>query len=359
MPKKKRRRRKLPNGKGSISEIKKGNRYKPFILRSPAITMPDGTVRRSIIDSFETYEEAYQAAMVGKYEVNNKTTFHDLFMQYKESNKWKNISDNSKLRHEANIKKWDALIYKPINEVSYFELQSQMDIIEENGYLDQNGNAKEYSWDSLNKTKSTLSLIYEQGIKNQLVTVNLARKITIETPNTSKGTKAFPMSFIKHCFNMVDKVPDARKLLVNIYTGLRPIEMRNLKKENINFIKNYISGMGAKTEAGINRKIVIHPKIKRMLFDLYKETDDYIMGKEMTPREFRETFFKPLIKELGFEEDRTPYACRKTLAYLMNHFSVDKEVMKRTMGHESFETTSTYYLEEDLEKSIEEFTKIG
>ena len=46
-------------------------------------------------------------------------------------------------------------------------------------------------------------------------------------------------------------------------------------------------------------------------------------------------------------------------AFLLNHYGVDKEVIKQIMGHAKYETTSDNYIVEDIVRSISEFNKIA
>lgn len=358
MPRKKRR-RKLPNGKGSITEIRSGNRYNRFQLRKPAILLPNGIYKRELVGYFETYDEAYEVAMTGNYSVTDKTTLYELFEQVKSTNKFKKVTLKTQEDHERNIKKWGDLIYRPIKDISYFELQEIMDEFEENGYEDhQTGEQKYYTKRTLQKIKSPLVMSYEQAIKNELLTVNLASKITIETQSVKSGTIHLPIEFVDYCFTKIKEIPDVRKLLLNIYTGLRPVEMRNLRKSHFNFETNTINGMGSKTDAGENKTVVLHPKIRKIAKELYLETDDYIMGKKMSSSYFQKYFFDKIMEQLEFKEERTPYTCRKTFAYLMNHYDVDKEVIKNMMGHASYSTSSDYYIPNDLVKAENELLKI-
>ena len=44
--------------------------------------------------------------------------------------------------------------------------------------------------------------------------------------------------------------------------------MRNLRKSHFNFETNTINGMGSKTDAGENKTVVLHPKIRRIAKEL-------------------------------------------------------------------------------------------
>lgn len=68
--------------------------------------------------------------------------------------------------------------------------------------------------------------------------------------------------------NKLKKITDLT--LIMLYSGMRSGEIRTIKKENIFLDKNYMIG-GIKTDAGINRIIPIHPKIKELIIFYYNE----------------------------------------------------------------------------------------
>ena len=62
-------------------------------------------------------------------------------------------------------------------------------------------------------------------------------------------------------------------LLYQCYSGWRPQEIGLLKLENVNLQKGEIIG-GMKTNAGTNRVVPIHPKVKNIVVNRYKEAQE-------------------------------------------------------------------------------------
>lgn len=82
-------------------------------------------------------------------------------------------------------------------------------------------------------------------------------------------------------------------MLILLYSGMRTGEIRQLRTENIFLEQNYIIG-GIKTEAGIDRIIPIHPKIKDLIIKYY-ESDKPFLFYNNRNKEFSEDFFKKKI----------------------------------------------------------------
>lgn len=240
--------------------------------------------------------------------------------------------------------------------------QEKLDQIENEGYIVENKSSIEerfYSKSSVSKMKNAVIKTFQQAMKNGIVSTNIGEMLEYIAIDGDNASDPFSLEQLSMIEELAQKYKFAKIIYVNIYFGLRPQEMCNLKKEHVFFDKGYIQGMGIKTSAGRNRKIPIHPKIESHLKDLYFSTDDYIVGKFMTYNEYRKDIFLPILDKLNVKEGYTPYACRKTFAFLMNRYNVDKESIKQVMGHLNYGTTSDNYINEDIVKTINEFKKIA
>lgn len=352
----KKRRRRLPKGVGSIVELK-GNRYKPFWARRSSITLPDGSTYRESVGFFETYEEALKA-LTNPYKFKvESVTFQDIFNLVIESNSFKSMVHNTQQRYTSNFAKLGNLRSEAIQGVTKSMLQAKIDEIEREGY-ERNGKRVCYSKDSMDKIISSLSIVYEYAVDEHIVPTNLTKNITTVAKEKDKSFKNFTLEEIDLLFENSDK-KEVKIILVNIFFGLRPIELVNFEKEHCYFDKGIIQGMGGKTNTGRKRSVIIHPKIKSILVDLYNDTEKYIVGEKMSTKVYRERIFKDTLANLGILYDRTPYVCRDTFAYLMNHFNVDKETIKNMMGHRKYSTSSDNYIDFDAEKAKREFKKIA
>lgn len=360
MPKKKRRKR-LPNGLGTICKMKDG-RYKPYVARKAAITLPDGTVKRELIGTYATYEEAYQALIDPTVHVANATTLMDLFEIFKGTNEFKSLSQSTQSRYNTDIKKLSDICYTDIQKLRYQDLQKVIDKLENDGYQARvNGKlvTKKYSQDVLKKTVVLISKLYTIAVKNEIVNTNLAELIEISTKKNKKTFNIFTDLEIEKMFNNLDKHPMIRPILLAIFTGLRPIELVALEKTHYDRINHTLFGMGAKTEAGRSKVVVLHPRVYDIVEYLYKNSMKYLIhidNEKLTTQRYRRQF-KQALEALDIPV-RNPYSTRDTCAALMNRYNVDKETIKNQMGHVSYSTTSDNYIPIDLDKNLHEIAKI-
>lgn len=360
MPKKKRRKR-LPNGLGTICKMKDG-RYKPYVARKAAITLPDGTVKRDLVGTYATYEEAYQALIDPTVHVANATTLMDLFEIFKNTNEFKSLSESTQSRYKTDIKKLTDICYTDIQKLRYQDLQKVIDKLETDGYQARvNGKIvnKKYSQDVIKKTIVLISKLYTIAVKNEIVSTNLAELIEISTKKKKKNFNIFTDIEIEKMFNNLDKHPMIRPILLAIFTGLRPIELVALEKSHYDRKNHTLTGMGAKTEAGISKIVVLHPRIYEIVEYLYKNSMKYLINidnEKLTTQRYRRQF-KQALEVLNIPV-RNPYSTRDTCAALMNRYNVDKETIKNQMGHVSYSTTSDNYIPVDLDKNLHEIEKI-
>lgn len=358
---KKKRRKRLPNGLGSIYKLS-GNRYRPFLARKSAITLPDGSTFREPVGTFETYEEAYQALIDPTVKVSNATTLMDLFEIFKNTNEFKSLSQSTQSRYNTDIKKLTDICYTDIQKLRYQDLQKVIDKLETDGYQARvNGKliTKKYSQDVIKKTIVLISKLYTIAVKNEIVNTNLAELLEISTKKSKKEFNIFTDLEIEKMFNNLDKHSMVRPILLAIFTGLRPIELVALEKAHYDRKNHTLYGMGAKTEAGRNKVVVLHPRVYDIVEYLYKNSMKYLIhinNEKLTTQRYRRQF-KQALEALDIPV-RNPYATRDTCAALMNRYNVDKETIKHQMGHVSYSTTSDNYIPIDLDKNLHEIEKI-
>ena len=127
---------------------------------------------------------------------------------------------------------------------------------------------------------------------------------------------------------------------------MRSGEIRTIKKENIFLTENYMIG-GIKTEAGIDRIIPIHPKIKDLIEFYFKEYPDksYLFSTERGNSPFSEaTFLREyynLRNTLNFKHNR--HATRHTFITALQKIGISESKLKRIVGHSSKDVTERIY----------------
>jgi integrase len=360
--------KKIPTGMGTITKLS-GKRDKKYWARLPAYYDEKGKRHRPSAGTYKTYGEAYQALKRGQSRDKINTTLYQCYKKYTEGKKYEKLSQNTKEEYDRNVLKFKPLIYKPIKLITYQDLQDKMDELIEDGYEVQKGGetiTKQYKPSTLRKINAAITAAYDVAINDGILEVNYGHRLTRITKEKAYKFPSLDLEFVDELKKKLDNNSildynlrhDVMRLLVNIYTGLRPGEMVKLKKENINFEGGYIEGVGIKTEAGRARKVPILPTIKPYLEELLS-ISDYVLGKKYSTGKYRDTFFYPLMEKLNYKKPYVVYSCRHTFADILSIHKIDKEVIKQIMGHTSYSTTSDFYISENIDFSIEEIkTKI-
>lgn len=148
----------------------------------------------------------------------------------------------------------------------------------------------------------------------------------------------------------------AKIILCMCATGFRPSEFLALTRDSYNPATNQLRG-GAKTEAGRNRIVPVHPSIRPIVAERYLSGVPYLFGNGSEPytlQHFRETVFYRALDEIGIQPmpnvgdkpQRTPYSTRHTFATLMKAVPGADKDKAALMGHTSYEMT-LHYTHED------------
>lgn len=358
------KRRKLPNGTGSIERVKNTPQGKTRLNQYRA-RLPKSKGRKDI-GFYKTYNEAMDA-LINYQEPAKTETFEALYQKTKQTKAFRDLTHKTKIRYDSAYEKFEPIHSLNITEITYTDLQEVIDQMVEEGYYKMvNGEYQhqEYSKGTIKYLKFVVNKIYTTAIRNNIQVTNLAP--TLELGGVSVGSKRQKTIFTKDEINQmikkVDEVPDIRHILVMTFTGMRPGEYRELQRSNINFDTNTISNFGIKTETGKNRKIFIHPKIRNLLMDLTIESQSgYILeynGKALKhDKRFYNDIYYPALKDAGIER-KIPYTCRYTFATIAHNSGVDNKALQKLMGHTDFNITANSYIQDLDEFIYEELQKI-
>ena len=165
----------------------------------------------------------------------------------------------------------------------------------------------------------------------------------------SKGHLIFSDEEIKRLFfySQTAQGPyweDAQIVMVLMLTGLRPEELFNVKKSDVDMTARCIHTAGSKTEAGRNRTVPIAQPIKQMILYmmLRHPQSPYLItsptGCRCNLSNWRKRKFFPLMWEMGINPPddphrMVPYCCRHTYASLAKRAGVDAGVLCKMIGH--------------------------
>ncbi len=334
----------LPNGYGSVTKLK-GKRRKPWMVRVTKGFKDDGTIIREVIGYFEKRQDALDA--LTRYHKNpllldnENATFAEVYEKWKEE-RFPNLSDAAQKGYIFGYNKCSSLYSMKMKDIKATNLQAILNDMED-----------KYSRGSKRKVKSFLNQIFIFSVVNDIVDKNYAQYIELGKNTFKVNRKPFSKDEIKKLFKLVneDGYEFIDTVLIMIYTGFRIGELLSLKNKDVNLIDKIIKG-GAKTEAGKDRLVPIHPKIYNLVVNRYDSKNEYFVtnfkGEQMKYNNYKREKWEPLMKVLGMKHN--PHDCRHTFATLLNNAGANGTSIKKLIGHNSFTFTEKYYTHKDIEE---------
>lgn len=175
----------------------------------------------------------------------------------------------------------------------------------------------------MNNMKILLNAIFNYAIKYDYIEKNYARYVVFEDKRDTRETKIpYSKDDIKNLFSNDSNII-AQSILVMIYTGMRPSELLQLKKENIYLDERYMIG-GIKTKNGINCMISIHECIAKYIKNIMNSE---LIGMKYSAYLYQYNQFK---KTQKFKS--TPHSGKHTFATLANEYDLNEFLVKKIMG---------------------------
>ena len=323
---------KHPNGYGCITKLS-GKRRRPYAIRITVGFNDKGTQKYKYLSYHATKKEAIIAlAEYNKtpYDLNaNSITFAEVYERYiadiqKTAAKTMLIRLKSLYKH---CEKLHKVVFKDLRRA---HLQGVIDEIEA-------PNAK--------KTAATfLRKLYKFAIENDIVFKDYAESLVIPSIKVQNEKTVFTETEIAKLWSSAGENVNIDIVLILLYSGMRVSELLTLKKEQINLAENHIIA-GSKTEAGRDRYIPIHRRIKPIIErHIAAQDNEYLfVSKNNTAisyNAFHSRRFAPLMEML--EMQHTIHETRHTFISNLHAAGADKLAVKKIVGHSSSDTTEGY-----------------
>ena len=348
---------KLPNGFGSIVYLGK-NRRKPYgALKTIGWDCETGRQ----IKKYIAYEETYNKAYLRLLEYNN--------MPYNLENKNITLGEvynmlEPKLKEmylngEMSKSNYDNMVSVYKNHLIMLEKRKVLEIkkkevqeVIKNSKLKHTGRGY---------IKNIFQRIIDYCIDELELSIN-KNICDLDVGKKEKSEKHYPFneSEIQTIKNKAIFEPTAKLIMIYLYTGLRPSELLNIETKKVVLEDNYMIG-GEKTEAGTDRIIPIHSKIKPLIEELYKSNNKYLVINKNTNRKMSydayQDRFETLMDELQFKH--TPHDTRHTFATKCSEMGISDVNIKLLMGHSlSNDVTNNVYIHKTVETLRKEIEKI-
>ncbi len=348
-----------PNGYGGISKLS-GNRRKPWrvrITKSWSIDTETGKTKQTYatVGYYTTRKEAIEALAnynQNPYDIETKSiTFSEVYEKWSEAH-FKTIEPSSQ-------RTWKCAYNHsaPLHDMRMRDIRPNH---MEGTIADADiGNATKQ------RMKSLYNMMYKYCLKFDIVDKDYA---ALCDSVKDEGTQIVRIPFSDaEMQTLWDNLafPFVDMVLIAIYSGWRPTELAILQIEDIDFNSWTFTG-GIKSDAGRNRTIPIHPRIRELVKQNYDKAvamkSSYLFndengqqGTHLTYDKYRGRFNKVMLR---FNMTHKPHDTRHTFITWAKAAGFDEYILKLIVGHEIDDVTEKVYTHRTIEQLSNEFNKI-
>lgn len=372
------KRRRLPNGFGQISEIKNRNLRNPF---RAMVTVGKDKNGRPICKPlkpesyFTTYNDAYAALVEynkNPYDLEPSITAKELYEKWTEEY-FKTLKNESSSRATTSAWEYCSSVYDMrVMDIRARHIKGCM----EEGVAIVRGKEQTPSASMKNKIKTLFNQMLDYALEYELVDRNYSRtfKLTDETIKEIQTVKKEHIPFTNEemelLWNHVDDKYGIDVLLIQCYSGWRPQELGLIELTDVDLSNDTFKG-GMKTDAGENRIVPIHSRIKELVEKKYKEAEElgsqylfnYIdrdrRGKniKLTYNRYNKVFGR-IREELNLNPEHRPHDGRKHFVTKCKENGVDEYAIKYMVGHKISDITEKVYTAREFEWLKTEIEKL-
>lgn len=372
------KRKRLPNGFGQISEMKGHNLRNRF---RAMVTVGKNENGKPIVkplkpqSHFATYNEAYAALVEynkNPYDLSDSLSMKELYDKWSEYY-FTTIKSGAGQRNITAAWNYCSSIYNlRVSEVRARHLKGCI----ENATAKIKGEVTIASPGTKSRIKSMFNLMFDYALEYELVdrnyarTFNLSNDIIQECENAKRGHIVFTDEEMETLWNNVNIKNYVDVILIQCYSGWRPQELGLIKLEDVD-LENWTYVGGIKTEAGTNRLVPIHSKIRPLVKARYDEAvrlgSEYLINCTdgtthtnsiaFTYDKYQKRFVK-IRDELKLNSMHRAHDGRKHFITMAKKYNMDEYAIKYIVGHSISDITERVYTEREISWLKEEMEKI-
>lgn len=225
------------------------------------------------------------------------------------------------------------------------------------------------------RIKSLFNNMLDYALEYEIVPMNYARTfelsgdVIVEIEKNKKKHFPFDNKEMDLLWKNVDDVKFTDWIIIQCYMGWRPQELATLRLDEVNLEKWYMQA-GMKTEAGKQRIVPIHSKIKELVKRNYdfalSINSDYLFndkgqthsGSWSVTYDKYASRFEKVVKQLNLNPEHRPHDPRTTFVTMGKKAGMDEYALKEMVGHSIQDITESTYTVRDLEWLREDIEKI-
>lgn len=368
------KKRRLPNGFGQISEIKNQNLRNPFRAMVTVGKAPSGRPICKPLKPesyFPTYNDAYAALVEynkNPYSLEPSITVRELYEKWSEQH-FKTLKSQNSIRTLNAAWAYCSSVYDMrVMDIRARHVKGCMD----EGVYKNNLPSSQMK----NKIKCIFNMMLDYALEYELVDRNYARSFSLseetikELKTANKSHITFTDEEMALLWDNVNNKQFVDAILVQCYSGWRPQELGLIEIENVD-LENWTFKGGMKTEAGIDRVIPIHSKIRDLVLRRYKEAErlasKYLFNHndpaartkniKFTYARYQQGFTR-IKKELNLNPEHRPHDGRTHFVTLAKKYDVDEYAIKYIVGHRISDITEKVYTKREFDWLQDEIEKI-
>lgn len=372
------RRKRLPNGFGQITEIKNRNLRKPFRVLITVGKNSKGTPICKPLKPeayFSTYNEAYAALVEyhkNPYDLEASITMSELYDRWSDQY-FKTLKSSSSMRTVVSAWSYCSSVYDMrVTDIRARHIKGCM----EEGVALIKGRETKPTAGTKTRIKSVFNLMLDYALEYEIVDKNYARTFNVsddiikEKEEAKRGHIPMTDKEMNILWDNVDTIQYVDVVLIQCYSGWRPQELGLIELENVD-LKNCTFIGGMKTEAGTNRVVPIHSKIRYLVEKKYIEaqtlgskylinctdTHTHRSSLSFTYDKYQKRF-KKIVKDLKLNDQHRPHDPRMHFITMSKKYGVDEYAIKRMVGHAISDLTERVYTQRDVDWLRAEIEKI-
>lgn len=357
----------LPNGYGSVHKLS-GKRRNPWAVRKTSgWDIKDGKLIRSYVyvGYYPNKAQALQALAeynANPFEIRPDLTFAEVYDKWSER-KFEEISRSNINGYNAAYNLCSALHNIKFADIKLVHLQTVIDKADKN-------------YPTLKKVKVLFNQLFDYAVMNEIISKD---KHIVEYVNIGKAEKSdlhyrFTNDEIDTMWKWSAGNEYIQVILMLIYSGVRPGELFNVKKSNVNLDEKSIYIEKGKT-ANATRKVPIHDRVFPF-YEYWMEKDtEYLIAQingkkinfESSHKQYTETYWKPLLQDMGIYQyknergeikEHTPDDTRHTFTTMWKEKHLDEAMRRKIQGHSGQGIGEMVYTHYEFEKLREEMNKL-
>lgn len=339
--KKPRAKKKRGNGQGTVFPSKSGG----WIAMVVVGWYNDEEGKRHKKTKSKTFAKRTDAinglpALKAVYEKPKDMTLHDLQALYVGGKDYKDLSKSQRDKLGFAWNRWKAFEFRGIQTLTVSDMEMMIE-------------QQTVSYYPARDMKVMLSHLYSIAIKREILQYNKTEYVDIPFDAPKAKRESWTQEEVDALWKDYETHAFTAYILIMCYAGLRYGELSTIYLENIHLDESYMIG-GIKSEAGINREIPIHDRIKPLIEKIMSRRKRKLL--EMNEDTFYDSYWE-VIDRTGLRR-LPPHTCRHFFFSRMTSAGVQGGIIAEVGGHANYLTTLKNYVRIPLADKISSVNKI-